>query len=201
MWAVGWEWQHDYSIFFGIIESINGQMRLSKRSKQGFSFEHFVCSLKCFRKSKSACVFHPFRRIWKWFRKWSRKLTRGKIKYGGVLFPVAETAQANVTRVTLSADVSDPTCLNLHLANTLYGLCTVVTPVSSTFQMSLRCPTVLLITCTLTQFYRTTPTHCTNTTYLLSLDTIQCKSTTLHMYNLLHLCTTICCTTNLLYNA
>ncbi len=27
--------------------------------------------------------------------------------------------------------------------------------------------------CTLTQFYRTTHTHCTNTTYLLSLDTIQ----------------------------
>ncbi len=41
-------------------------------------------------------------------------------------------------------------------------------------------------------------THCNNTTYLLSLDTIQCISTTLHMYNLLHLCTTIYCTTNLL---
>ncbi len=44
----------------------------------------------------------------------------------------------------------------------------------------------------------TTRTHCTNTTYLLSLDTVQCTSTTLHMHNLLHLCTTICCSTNLL---
>ncbi len=43
--------------------------------------------------------------------------------------------------------------------------------------------------CTLTQFYRT---------HLLSLDTIQSTSTTLHMHNLLHFCTTICCTTNLL---
>ncbi len=54
--------------------------------------------------------------------------------------------------------------------------------------------------CTLTQFHWTTRTHCTNTTHLLSLDTIQYTSMTLHMYNLLHLCTTICCTTNLLYN-
>ncbi len=54
--------------------------------------------------------------------------------------------------------------------------------------------------CTLTQFNWTTRTHCTNTTYLLSLDTIQCTSTTLHMHNLLHLCTTICCSTNLLLN-
>ncbi len=52
--------------------------------------------------------------------------------------------------------------------------------------------------CTLTQFNWTTRTHCTNTTYLLSLDTIQYTSTTLHMHNLLHLCTTICCSTNLL---
>ncbi len=52
--------------------------------------------------------------------------------------------------------------------------------------------------CTLTQFNWTTRTHCTNTTYLLSLDTIQCTSMTLHMNNLLHLCTTICCSTNLL---
>ncbi len=34
--------------------------------------------------------------------------------------------------------------------------------------------------CTLTPFNRTTRTPCTNTTYLLSLDTIQCTSTTLH---------------------
>ncbi len=47
-------------------------------------------------------------------------------------------------------------------------------------------------------FNWTTRTHCTNTTYLLSLDTIQYTSTTLHMHNLLHLCTTICCSTNLL---
>ncbi len=40
--------------------------------------------------------------------------------------------------------------------------------------------------CTLTLFYWTTHTHCNNTTYLLSLNTIQCTSTTLHMYNLLH---------------
>ncbi len=52
--------------------------------------------------------------------------------------------------------------------------------------------------CTLTQFNWATRTHCTNTTYLLSLDTIQCTSTTLHMNNLLHLCTSICCSTNLL---
>ncbi len=52
--------------------------------------------------------------------------------------------------------------------------------------------------CTLTQFQWTTCTYCINTTYLLSLDTIQCTSTTLHMYNLLDLCTTICCTTNLI---
>ncbi len=51
---------------------------------------------------------------------------------------------------------------------------------------------------TVTQFNWTTRTHCTNTTYLLSLDTIQCTSTTLHMNNLLHLCTSICCSTNLL---
>ncbi len=50
--------------------------------------------------------------------------------------------------------------------------------------------------CTLIQFNWTTRTHCTNTTYLLSLDTIQYTSTTLHMHNLLHLCTTICCSTN-----
>ncbi len=31
-------------------------------------------------------------------------------------------------------------------------------------------------------------THCNNTTYLLSLDNIQCTSTTLHTYNPLHLC-------------
>ncbi len=52
--------------------------------------------------------------------------------------------------------------------------------------------------CTLTPFNWTTRTHCTNTTYLLSLDTIRCTSTTLHMNNLLHLCTSICCSTNLL---
>ncbi len=63
-------------------------------------------------------------------------MARGKLKYGDILFPVAETAQASVTRVPLSAEVSDPTCLNPRLANTLSGLCTVVTPVSSTFQMS-----------------------------------------------------------------
>ncbi len=49
---------------------------------------------------------------------------------------MAETVQASVTRVPLSAEVSDPTCLNPRLANTLSGLYTVVTPVSSTFQMS-----------------------------------------------------------------
>ncbi len=50
----------------------------------------------------------------------------------------------------------------------------------------------------ITQFNWTTRTHCTNTTYLLSLDTIRCTSTTLHMNSLLHLCTSICCSTNLL---
>ncbi len=61
-----------------------------------------------------------------------------------------------------------------------------------------------------TQFNWTTRTHCTNTTYLLSLDTIQCTSTTRHMnicctfahlpaaqpmlliYNLLHLTLLLC---------
>ncbi len=51
--------------------------------------------------------------------------------------------------------------------------------------------------CTLTQFNWTTRTHCTNTTYLLSLDTI--KAHPRHcICIMLHLCTTICCSTNLL---
>ena len=88
---------------------------LSKRRKQGFSFEHFVCSTKCFRKSAKctsfihpegfACPLLPGGPL---IRKWLRKLTLGKIKYGGILFPVAETAQASVTRVPLSAEISDP---------------------------------------------------------------------------------------------
>ncbi len=48
---------------------------------------------------------------------------------------------------------------------------------------------------TLTQFNWTTRTHCTNTTYLLSLDTMQRTSMTLHirlMYNLLHIHILLC---------
>lgn len=40
-------------------------------------------------------------------RKWLCKLTQGKIKKGGTLFLVVETAQERVTRVPLSADVKD----------------------------------------------------------------------------------------------
>ncbi len=46
-------------------------------------------------------------------------------------------------------------------------------------------------------FYRTTRTHCTNTSAITGHHT-KSTSTTLHMNNLLHLCTTICCSTNLL---
>ncbi|KAJ8385761.1 hypothetical protein AAFF_G00182790, partial [Aldrovandia affinis] len=103
----------------------------------------FVCSVKCFRKSTKCTSFihpdgfaAPLLPGGPLFKKWSRKLTRGNMKYGGILFPVADTAQASVTSVPLSAEVSDPTCLNPRLATTLSGLWTVVTPVSSTFHMS-----------------------------------------------------------------
>ncbi len=46
------------------------------------------------------------------------------------------------------------------------------------------------------QFNWTTRTHCTNTSAITGHHTS--TPTTLHMHNLLHLCTTICCTTNLL---
>ncbi len=59
-------------------------------------------------------------------------------------------------------------------------------------------------TLTFTQFNWTTRTHCSNTTtYLLSLDTIQCRSMTLRiqlMYNLLHLCILFCVYIRLLTN-
>ncbi len=90
------------------------------------------------------CVFHPSRGIcpssaarWPVDQEMIAAVDTGENKvWRYILFPVAETTQASVTRVPLSAEVSDPICLNPCLANTLSGLCTVVTPVSSTFQMS-----------------------------------------------------------------
>ncbi len=53
--------------------------------------------------------------------------------------------------------------------------------------------------CTLTQFYWTTCAHCTNTSYLLPLDTMQRTSTTLRiriMYILLYIITMYRCVHN-----
>ena len=72
------------------------------------------------------CLFHPSREIcpsfatrWPVDQEMIAEVDAGEIKYGGTLFPVAEKAQASVTRVPLSAEaeVSDPTCLNPRLAN------------------------------------------------------------------------------------
>jgi hypothetical protein len=58
------------------------------------------------------------------------------MKYGGTLFPVADTAKATVTSGPLSADDILPTYRTPRRAITRSGFCTVVTPVSSMFQTS-----------------------------------------------------------------
>jgi len=61
-------------------------------------------------------------------------LPLGNTKCGGIAFPSAFTAHATVTSVSRSPDITAPTCLWPLLARTF---CTVVTPVSSIFQISL----------------------------------------------------------------
>lgn len=62
------------------------------------------------------------------FKKWARKFTLGKMKNGGTVFPVAETARAKVTNFPLSADTCLPICLQPRRPITQSGVCTVVTP-------------------------------------------------------------------------
>ena len=64
-------------------------------------------------------------------------LIRGKMNMHGMKLPMAFTAAAIVTRVPRSADVTAPTCLEPRWAITFLGFCTVVIPVSSTFQILL----------------------------------------------------------------
>ena len=52
----------------------------------------------------------------------------GNKKIGGIEFPKALTANPNVTSVSLSPDVSQPTILEPFLAKTLFGFWTVVIP-------------------------------------------------------------------------
>ena len=108
--------------------------------------EHFADVSKCFE-FKEVFYLHP---AW-WIQppppplqptgpfiiKWPRKFTLGNIKLGGMLFPVAETAHARVTSIPRSAEVKGLICCKPCLATTLFGQWTVVTPVSSIFQMSL----------------------------------------------------------------
>jgi len=61
--------------------------------------------------------------------KWSLKCTRGNTKRGGIACPTALTTHHTVTSWPRSQLVSAPTI-------TFGGFCTVVHPVSSTFQMS-----------------------------------------------------------------
>ena len=70
-------------------------------------------------------------------RKWSGNVTLGNTKKGGRLWPTAETAAHTVTSVHRSADTSIPTCLAPVVATLLFGFCTIVIPVSSTFHISL----------------------------------------------------------------
>lgn len=87
--------------------------------------------------SRKCSSIPPFQPKVRFIMKWSLKITLGNIKYGGMLFPVAKTAHAKVMNVPRSAEVRDPISLKPCLATTLFGLWTVVTPVSSMLQMSL----------------------------------------------------------------
>ena len=51
------------------------------------------------------------------------------------MFPVALTAQQSVTNWHLSAETTTSTCLTPVAAIIFLGFCTVVQPVSSTFQI------------------------------------------------------------------
>ena len=66
-------------------------------------------------------------------RKWSLKRFRGKMKKGGTTSPWALPARATVTRVPLSAEVTEPTCFWPIWATTRSGTWTVVTPGNHTF--------------------------------------------------------------------
>ena len=71
----------------------------------------------------------PSRTKWSWSLKW------GNINSGSIVFPWALTAIAKVTRMALSAEVIALTCFVPLFAKILLGFWTVVTPVSSIFQM------------------------------------------------------------------
>ena len=60
----------------------------------------------------------------------------GNTKNGGIELPKAETAQVTVTSCPLSWEVIAPTCFLPLVATILSGRCTVVTPVSSMFQIA-----------------------------------------------------------------
>ena len=70
--------------------------------------------------------------------KCSLKYFLGKMKRGGTLLPEAMTANTRVTRLPLSPDVRAPTCFDPFSAITFTVRWTVVTPISSIFQMSLQ---------------------------------------------------------------
>ena len=85
---------------------------LSSNKRTGFSLEHLVCLTKCFKNSRKCDSFihsdglaDPELPGGAHLRKLSRKCTLGKIKKGGTTLPVAETATAIVTRLSLSPEV------------------------------------------------------------------------------------------------
>ena len=52
-----------------------------------------------------------------------------------MLFPMAFMVQTNVTSCPRSADTTDPSCFLPFSAIMLFGVCTVVAPVSSTLNI------------------------------------------------------------------
>ena len=117
---------------------------LSSINKAGFSADGLACLTKCFIKSqKFSFVIHPVAFGWPTIslpggaviRQCCCTLTLGKTKNGGMWLPMALIPQQTVTNTPLSWDTTEPTCLVPFSAKTFTGLWTVVTPVSSTFQM------------------------------------------------------------------
>lgn len=90
--------------------------------------------------------------------KWSLKWTHGNMNIGGIMYPKALPAHARVTRVPLSPDVTDPTCLSPRLVTTCSGSWTVEIPVSSMFQMSL--PSNLCLSRTFSRLSKNIDTLC-----------------------------------------
>ena len=115
---------------------------LSSNNTIGSSLDGFVCKIKWFKNLRNdSSIIHPVpvaapvHPVGLSLMKWSLKIFLRNINMGRMNVPCAHTAAATVTSYPIPVELTSPICFTPFTPIILFGFNTVVTPVSSMFQI------------------------------------------------------------------